>query len=251
MSYLTSRTSEPRKHKQVVEQAKEYQHATSKTAAAAVAQKNGVRFSELITLPYFDIVRMTTTDPMHTFLLGLVKKETELNLHILGYSKLQELNRRMKSVRMPYDIGRLPSNIFDNEGISGITADQWKTYITGYARPCMYKLLPEGPYKCLVLLAEIVTHVASPVFTLDSLAILYKLLHEHHQLFCRVYGKWNVSVNYHMSLHLPDVIKDLGPPQSFWCFGYERMNGVLSGTPNSNRCIELEVANRRHCFFQL
>lgn len=58
--------SESRKHKQVVEQAKEYQLATLKAAATAVAQKNGVRYSELIRLPYFDIVRMTTTDPMHT-----------------------------------------------------------------------------------------------------------------------------------------------------------------------------------------
>ena len=47
-----------------------------------------------------------------------------------------------------------------------------------------------------------------------------------------------------MSLHLTEMISDVGPPQSFWCFGYERLNGVFAGTPNSNRCIEVEVANR-------
>ena len=57
------------------------------------------------------------------------------------------------------------------------------------------------------------------------------MIHDHHQLFCREYGKWSVSVNYHMSLHLPEMITDLGPPQAFWCFGYERMNGYLAGTP--------------------
>ncbi len=55
---------------------------------------------------------------------------------------------------------------------------------------------------------------------------------------------WSVSVNYHMSLHLPEMISDLGPPQSFWCFGYERMNGFLAGTPSNNRSVEVEVADR-------
>ena len=53
-----------------------------------------------------------------------------------------------------------------------------------------------------------------------------------------------VTVNYHMALHLPDMILDLGPPHAFWCFAYERMNGILAGSPNSNRSIEMEVANR-------
>ena len=26
-------------------------------------------------------------------------------------------------------IGRLPSSMFDNDGVTGVTADQWKTYI--------------------------------------------------------------------------------------------------------------------------
>lgn len=42
-----------------------------------------------------------------------------------------------------------------------------------------------------------------------------------------------VFTNYYLLVH-----------RSFWCFPYERMNGILAGTPNSNRCIEIEVANR-------
>ena len=245
MSYYTTNRCEARNHDEICEQAKEHQLASSKSAAATIAQKYGVRYSELLRLPYFDIVRMTTTDPMHTFLLGMVRRETELNLEYLSSRQRQEFIRRVKSVRIPYDVGRLPTNIFDNsEGSSGITANQWKVYITCYARPCMYKLLPERPYKCLVLLSEIITIMVSPVFTIDGVSRLYRLLHEHHRLFRRVYGKWSLSVNYHMSLHLPEIVTDLGPPHSFWCFGYERMNGSLAGTPNSNRSIEVEVANR-------
>ena len=84
-------------------------------------------------------------------------------------------------------------------------------------------------------------HIA---FIATSFSLSSRLLQDHHQLFTKVYEKWEVTVNYHMILHLPDMISDLGPPHTFWCFGYERMNGILAGTPNSNRCIELEVMNR-------
>ncbi len=177
---------------------------------------------------------------MHTFLLGMVKKETELNYSILTPINKREFLRRLKSIRLPYDIGRMPTNIFDKDDTccyTKVTADQWKTYIITCARPCMHKLLPGNAYRCLVLLSQIVASISSPVLTLDDVTSLHRLLHEHHSLFCRVYGKWAVSVNYHMGLHLPDIILDYGPPQSFWCFPFERMNGKLAGCPNSNRCV--------------
>ena len=219
--------------------------ASTKTAAAAIAHRNGVRCSELLRLPYFDIVRMATTDPMHTFLLGMVRKQTSLNLQLLAPLQRKEFVRRLKSVRVPYDIGRLPSNIFDaGEEPSGVTAAQWKLYIITYARPCLFRLLPDHAYKCLVMLSQIVSIIASPIIGYEQIDSLRKLLHDHHLLFSQVYGKWSITVNYHMNLHLPDIMCDLGPPQSFWCFGYERMNGILAGTPNSKRCVEIEVANR-------
>ena len=246
MCYFTPSHGCPqRKHSEVVRQGDEYKAASTKTAALAIAKKNGVRYSELMRLPYIDIVRMSTTDPMHTFLLGMVRRETELNLRQLNPAQKEEFIRRVKSIRIPYDVGRLPTNIFDDEDQPhGITAAQWKLYIITYARPCLYKLLPTRPYKCLLLLSKIVALMASPVFTLDQIDDLKFLLWQHHTLVSQVYGKWTITVNYHMSLHLPDIILDLGPPQSFWCFGYERLNGMLAGTPNSNRSIETEVANK-------
>lgn len=245
MSYLTTSTSTARTHIEVAQQAEEFRNASTKTAARAIARRNGVRYSELIRLPYFDIVSMSVTDPMHTFLLGMVRRETNYNLQLLDSDQRKEFVRRVKSVKVPYDVGRLPSNIFDDgEEPTGVTAAQWKLYIIIYARPCLFRLLPQRAYKCLVLLSEIVSLVVSPVFTSDKIEQLKKLLLQHHLLFSQVYGKWAVTVNYHMSLHLPEMILDLGPPQSYWCFAYERLNGILAGTPNSNRNVETEVANR-------
>lgn len=67
MSYFTPSSAAGRNHEEVIQQAEEYRTATSKSNAVLIAKRNGVRYSELIRLPYFDIVRMCTTDPMHTF----------------------------------------------------------------------------------------------------------------------------------------------------------------------------------------
>ena len=244
MCYFTSQSSVERSHSEVLSQAREYQQALTKGEAKRIAQRNGVRYSQLLRLPYFDIVRMTTVDPMHTFLLGMVKRETELNLSLMSSDNNCELIRRLKSIKLPYDIGRLPSNMFDNNSLDGATADQWKTYITVCARPCMRNLIPRRAYRCLVLLSEIVARLSSPVFCDDDITSLRRLLDEHHKLFHSVYGKWAVTVNYHVCLHIQDIILDYGPPNSFWCFSYERLNGILAGTPNSNRSVELDMAER-------
>ena len=70
MSYFTSIMAPNRTKEETTSQSKEYLLAKSKTEALSIQKKNGVQYSELIRLPYFDIVRMSITDPMHTFLLG-------------------------------------------------------------------------------------------------------------------------------------------------------------------------------------
>lgn len=190
---------------------------------------------------------------MHTFLLGMVKRETELNMTQLSPGQKKEFLRRLKSLKLPHDLGRLPSNIFDGDSgvISSCTAQQWKNYAIVFARPCLYKLLSDDAYKCLVALCRIVALISLPALSMDDITTLYRLLHEHHSLFNKVYGKWAITINYHMALHIPDVIIDHGPPQAFWCFGYERMNGFLSRIPTSNRSIEFEVMNRYLCDYTL
>ena len=44
--------------------------------------------------------------------------------------------------------------------------------------------------------------------------------------------------------YIPDVIADYGPPHSYWCFGYERLNGLLAEIPNSKVNIEPQIMNR-------
>jgi hypothetical protein len=39
----------------------------------------------------------------------------------------------------------------------------------------------------------------------------------------------------HMHVHLAEMIRDYGPIYSFWCFSYERYNGMLNSLPTNRR----------------
>ena len=57
----------------------------------------------------------------------------------------------------------------------------------------------------------------------------------------RLYGKATITPNMHLHGHLRDVILDYGPIQEFWCYSFERFNGILGNQPTNNRAIEPQL----------
>ena len=150
MSYYTPVAAQSRTHAQVLDQAKEYQSASSQAAAREIQKKNGVRYSELVHLPYFDMVRMLITDPMHTFYLGMVQNEVKLCLKSLLDDKLAEFNRRLKGIRMPYDLGRLPTGIKSTDGLAGLTAQILHVFMQSHVLLVCYQINSLSPCVCCV-----------------------------------------------------------------------------------------------------
>ena len=50
-----------------------WKHATTLSKRREIEKKYGIRFTELLRLPYFDTVRFVVVDPMHNILLGSAK----------------------------------------------------------------------------------------------------------------------------------------------------------------------------------
>ena len=98
-----------------------------------------------------------------------------------------------------------------------MTADQRKIIALIYAWPCLSGLLTTNVYKSICLLCEIVEFNGEPIYNIEDITTLYRKLNDHHKLYASVYGKWEVSVNYHFALHIPDPISDYGPPQVQVC----------------------------------
>ena len=263
MSYYTQRLSSipKRNGDDVRQQAEIYRAALTKTEKDRLARSNGVRYTELLRLPYFDAVRMVVVDAMHAFFLGLVSHEVDL---ILGDSHRPQsfsmssdnrgtLKERVKAIghQLPLDIGRLPGKIFDVDGRSKTTAAQWKHFILLYDRPCFINLVSPRVYKSIKLLAEVVELLTDESPTEETITYTENKIFEHHEAFCHAYGKWYVTVNYHMALHTADCIRDFGPANNFWLFPYERENAVVGGSPTNGVPLEKQLFNRYHMQYQL
>jgi hypothetical protein len=46
------------------------------------------------------------------------------------------------------------------------------------------------------------------------------------------YGQEKITSNLYLSLHLYEYACDYGSLYAFWCFSFERMNGILGKLPN-------------------
>eukprot|EP00112_Aurelia_sp_Birch-Aquarium-sp1_P005247 Seg1595.2 transcript_id=Seg1595.2/GoldUCD/mRNA.D3Y31 product="hypothetical protein" protein_id=Seg1595.2/GoldUCD/D3Y31 len=238
----------------VLLQSREYSSAVNKTQAKRIAKANGVRYCELHRLPYFDPINMCVEDPMHALLLGLVKKETEMLLEqdtsaqnynlAVPLNQRKEFQRRLKSIHVPSDCGRIPIGLEEKRGLDGFTAQQWLLFALIYARPAFYGLIPQRAYDCLQVLCKMAEICAKHKINANDINNLATYTMDHHKRFCALYGKWKISINNHMMLHLPETLKNFGPCHVFWCFAFERMNGILTDVPSSGRAPEKELLKR-------
>ena len=69
----------------------------------------GLRYSQLLELPYFDPIRGHAVDPMQNLLLGTAKHTFSfwLKLGILNDDKIQIIDSRMSKVNAPSESGKI------------------------------------------------------------------------------------------------------------------------------------------------
>ena len=52
------------------------------------------------------------------------------------------------------------------------------------------------------------------------------------------------ALNMHLHCHLCECVLDYGPVYGFWCFSFERYNGILGSLHISNRQIEVQLMRK-------
>ena len=196
-------------------------------------RRYGVRYSELLRLQYFDIVEFHVIDPMHNLLLGTAKYLLTMwkDEQILTRSQFDHIQQEVDAIRVPPGIGRVPHKISSN--FSGFTADQWKNWVCLYSSLCLKELLPSEHYQCWVLFQDACYHLLQPSISTMQLSIADQLLYEFCKAYETLYGKEKCTPNMHMHMHLSKCIENYGPVTAFWCFPFERFNGIL-GTFQKN-----------------
>ena len=70
-------------------------------------------------------------------------------------------------------------------------------------------------------------------------------------MFENLCGKERCTPNMHLHGHLRDCILDYGPIYSFWCFSFERYNGIMGDYHTNNVNIGKDTANLLIYFFEI
>ena len=228
-------------HRQQVDEVK---GKTTQEEQSRTESKYGVRYSELLRLPYFDCIRFTVIDPMHNLFLGTAKHvmETWLNAGILTAADLQKVQEKVDSAHVPTNIGRIPGKIA--KSFSGFTADQWKNWVTIFSSYALYGVLAEKHYRCWLLFVNACRLICGPIVKLRDVALSHSILLQFCREFEKLYGKPCITPNMHLHTHLADCIFDYGPVCGFWLFSFERYNGILGDYYTNNKSIELQLMRK-------
>lgn len=204
----------------------------------------GCRYSVFLDLPYFNAPRFLIIDPMHNLFLGTGKRMITLWIKEgwLSSNHFIQIQSLVDKMIVPSDIGRIPHKI--QSGFSGFKADQFKTWITVFSIPALYEILPSNHFECwrhFVLACRILCKQSlskNDIMLADSLLIYFCKRVEN------MFGSSCITPNMHMHGHLKDVLLDFGPVQEFWCYSFERYNGILGNQPTNNREVESQLLRR-------
>ena len=129
----------------------------------------------------------------------------------------------VRCFRVPPHVGRIPYRISSNYG--GFTASQWRNWITIYSPVVLKRILEQQHLQWWLLFVRA-----------DLFLITLCRKFEH------IYG--GDQFTFHM--HLKQCLTDFGPSHSFWCFSFERFNGLLGCYSTNKKVIEVQVM-RRFC----
>ena len=226
-------TWQMRTHTLHLQQVSKFDDARTANDHQEIEKMYGVRYSELLRLPYFDIIEYHVIDPMHNMLLGTGKYLMTMwkDNGILTKAHFEYIQDEVNSMNVPANVGRIPYKISSNFG--GFTADQWKNWILIYSTLCLKELLPTDHYQCWLLFQDACCSLLQPSISAIQLSVADDKLYEFCKAYVVLYGKVKCTPNMHMHLHLSRSIQNYGPVTAFWCFPFERFNGIL-GTFQKN-----------------
>ena len=121
------------------------------------------------------------------------------------------------------------------------TAEQWKNWTLLYSLVCLKEILPDNEYKCWQTFVLACKYICQGIISETDLHIADGLFVK----FCRelesIYGKECIKPNMHLHCHLKEILIDHGPVTGFWCFSFERFNGILGTNPTNKRSVELQL----------
>lgn len=201
--------------------------ARTKGDKQRLEKRYGLRYSELYRLEYFDPIRMHVVDVMHNIFLGTAKHmfKVWIKNNIITKNHSEVLTKLQKSVSVPSGQGRIACNIIST--YKRMKADEWKNFVLIYSSVCLKEILSVEQFKHWCLFINCCSIICQKSISVNEIEQFHSMIHE----FCvgveEIYGKEFCTPNIHLHMHIKNCLLDFGPVYSFWCFSFERFNGIM------------------------
>ena len=161
---------------------------------------------------------------------------------ILTKESMEEIESRISRFKTPAGTGRLPGRIGSCYG--GFTANQWKNWILIYSVVALKGLLPSSHMGCWLLYVNACKMLCKPKLKKDNKIAADMYLLQFCRKFEFLYGKDNCTPSMHLHLHLKECLLDYGPAHAFWCFGFERYNGIMGSYHTNQKAVECQFIKK-------
>jgi hypothetical protein len=145
-------------------------------------------------------------------------------------------------MEVPSHIGRLPKRISSNSG--SYTAEQWKNWTMIYSLFALKGIIDDRHLKCWQSFVLGCRYMCKAIMTEADIIRGDGLFLKFCKEFEALYGQKAITPNMHLHCHLKENVIDYGPIHSYWCFSFERYNGILGNIATNNRSVELQLMRK-------
>ncbi|KAH9027128.1 hypothetical protein EDB84DRAFT_1272817, partial [Lactarius hengduanensis] len=161
---------------------------------------------------------------------------------VLGRLTLAEVWLDMSKTTLPSWIGRAPPEL-GNGKHGKLSADQWRTACTVNLVVTLVRLWglkspSERQHRMLVNFMDLVTACKLAMMrksTPTRIKQFQEHMHRYLETTKELYVNSALTPNHHLSLHLPRLFENFGPPHAWVCFVFERCVRWLKFIKTSNK----------------
>ena len=205
----------------------------------------------LVTLNYLDLEDSIVPDYMHGVLLGATKglmnnwfSPTKSGKEYFIGKHLKAISQRLKSIKPPNHIERLPCDLEKN--YNNLKATELQSWLLFYSIPCLINILPDKFLSHFSLLSEGVYILLGDSINQQSLKRARSLLTEFYKMYNDLYPDSSCGLNIHnIGDHLVQYVERWGPLWAWSCFCFEDSNAMLLQSVHGTGLVTKQVIKQR------
>jgi hypothetical protein len=239
-----SRPDRLRTHDEVVAAALAWRDAPTPAAQNRLVHEEGITWSSLHVLPYFNFVTMLGIDALHHLWHGIIQTLIAywIEVDILSEADMEKLQAIIQAARTPYDIGAMNTKMLDK--FARMTAADQMQFVLVYSDTLFRHFLNGAHLKVWTALSRAASLLSQTSFTPSELDEAERAAYEFNRILSATYHGRAFIPKCHELTHSALKIRQGGPHHGTHTFMFEGMNGQAQKINHNVHQIQLSIMRR-------